>query len=311
VHVVFAADPQEYLAMVTSMNSAIHNSEQPERLRFDLIFPSDADPTALCGIIVGYMQKFPGIMCADEAGGISPTDRMCNDRKEGDGATKEPCYCSSVQFQLIPFDAQDYDVLSYTKATELDRAELLMGVNFARNFLDDLLLPHDVQRAVYLDVDTIVQADLAALGDTIFEEGKFFAAVSSCYLHMTFWFDFSVEVVKNTMDKKDCYINAGVYVVDLRQYKEHRVQQTIERLIKSHKKKKIWKVGVHQSSFILALFNHTQLLDPRWNVVQLGWNRNIPIKSLEDAYVLHWNGALKPWRKDGLYKDRWKPYSIS
>jgi hypothetical protein len=54
-----------------------------------------------------------------------------------------------------------------------------------------------------------------------------------------------------------------------------------------------------------------QLLDPRWNVVQLGWNRNIAIKSLEDAYVLHWNGALKPWRKDGLYKDRWKPYSIS
>ena len=36
---------------------------------------------------------------------------------------------------------------------------------------------------------------------------------------MTFWFDFSVEVVKNTMDKRDCYINAGVYVVDLRQYK--------------------------------------------------------------------------------------------
>jgi lipopolysaccharide biosynthesis glycosyltransferase len=71
-------------------------------------------------------------------------------------------------------------VLSYTKATELDRAELLMGVNFARNFLDDLLLPHGVQRAVYLDVDTIVQADLAALGDTIFEEGKFFAAVRVC-----------------------------------------------------------------------------------------------------------------------------------
>jgi hypothetical protein len=32
-------------------------------------------------------------------------------------------------------------VLTHTTSTHMDRKELLMGVNFARNFMDDLLLP--------------------------------------------------------------------------------------------------------------------------------------------------------------------------
>ena len=89
------------------------------------------------------------------------------------------------------------------------------------------------------------------------------------------------------------------------------MQQRIEHLIKAHKKKKIWKLGVHQSSFVLALYNYTQTLDARWNVVQLGWNRALPKDKLEGGYVLHWNGSLKPWKKEGLYKERWKPYSTT
>jgi len=311
VHVVFASDPQEYLAMVTSMNSAIHNSQHPERLRFALIFPADVDPGGLCGLIMGYIQRFPGIQCQGESGGILSAQHSCTHRENVEGATKESCFCSTVQFHLVPFDSQEYDVLKYTTSNSLDRKELLMGVNFARNFLDDLLLPWGVGRAVYLDVDTVVQGDLVKLGDTEFKPGKFFAAVSSCYLHMTFWFDFNVDVVKRTMSKNDCYVNAGVYVVDLQQYKANQMQQRIEQLIKAHKQKKIWKLGVHQSSFILALFNHTQLLDARWNVVQLGWNRALPKEKLDGGWVLHWNGSLKPWKKEGLYKERWKPYSTT
>jgi lipopolysaccharide biosynthesis glycosyltransferase len=34
-------------------------------------------------------------------------------------------------------------------------------MNFARNFIDDLLLPWGVERIIYMDVDTIVQVRLA------------------------------------------------------------------------------------------------------------------------------------------------------
>lgn len=39
--------------------------------------------------------------------------------------------------------------------------DLLSSMNFARNFIDDLLLPWGVERIIYMDVDTIVQVRLA------------------------------------------------------------------------------------------------------------------------------------------------------
>jgi lipopolysaccharide biosynthesis glycosyltransferase len=90
---------------------------------------------------------------------------------------------------------------------------------------------------------------------------------------------------------------------------EDRVQERIEALIRQHQKSRIWKQGVHQSSFVLALGNHTQPLDARWNVLQLGWNKAVPPESLKAGWVLHWNGEKKPWLRDGMYQDRWRPYT--
>eukprot|EP00959_Pyramimonas_sp_CCMP1952_P149265 3123043-Pyramimonas_sp.AAC.1 len=36
------------------------------------------------------------------------------------------------------------------------------------------------------------------------------------------------------------------------------------------KMKGIWRRGVHQPSFVLALYNHTQRVDAKWNMGQLG-----------------------------------------
>jgi len=307
VHVVFASDAREYLAMMTSANSALHNSEHPERLRFHLIYPAENSPGPLCDLVVQFTRAFPGIQCEGQEGDLPGGARRC----EADAGPEGGCYCVSQQFHLVPFRATDYDVLTHTTSTHMDRKELLTGVNFARNFMDDLLLPWGVGRAIYLDVDTIVQGDLANLWGTELKDSKYFAAVSSCYLHMTFWFDFNVDIVKNTFSKNDCYINAGVYIVDLQQYKEDRVQKRIESLIVQHQHKKIWKLGVHQSSFVLALANHTKVLDSRWNFVQLGWNKALHPDRLKAAFVLHWNGERKPWLKNGLYIDKWKPYTLS
>ena len=68
-------------------------------------------------------------------------------------------------------------------------------------------------------------------------------------------------------------------------------------------------MGVHQSS-ILALYNHTQGVDERWNQLQLGWNAKLEPERLAGAHVLHWNGERKPWLENGLYAERWKPYAL-
>ena len=64
-----------------------------------------------------------------------------------------------------------------------------------------------------------------------------------------------------------CAVNAGVYMLDVREYAAHKIQFHIAELISIHEKrlqnnmKGIWKRGVHQPSFVLALYNYTQRMD--------------------------------------------------
>ncbi|KAK3252283.1 hypothetical protein CYMTET_38413 [Cymbomonas tetramitiformis] len=335
IHVVYASDPREYIAMVTSANSAILNAKNADRLRFHFIIPSENNPVELCDLVFRYAHAYPGIMCANSsllehsnappcgAGQESGEEKhhqawyclkgpmaAAGGVQSGEEKHHQACYCGSPQFHILPFKAENYEVLAHTTTSHQDRKELLMGVNFARNFMDDLLLPWGVRRAIYMDVDTIVQGNLGELWDVQLKNGRYFGAVQCCYLHMSFWFDFGVDVVKRTMTPHDCYINAGVYIVDLDKYQEHRTQERIADLIVQHQKSHIWKLGVHQSSFILALYNYTQPIDAKWNLLQLGWNQALQSEKLKEAKILHWNGQKKPWKPEGLYKDRWRPYAI-
>ena len=40
----------------------------------------------------------------------------------------------------------------------------------------------------------------------------------------------------------------------------------------------------------------------------LGYKSGLRIS--QSATILHWNGARKPWLKDGMYKQLWSPYDI-
>lgn len=66
----------------------------------------------------------------------------------------------------------------------------------------------------------------------------------------------------------------------------------------------------HQSSFVLGLGNHTKEIDKRWNLRGLGWKNEMEPSKLDSAYILHWTGNKKPWKKNGLFKEYFTPYSI-
>jgi lipopolysaccharide biosynthesis glycosyltransferase len=51
-----------------------------------------------------------------------------------------------------------------------------------------------------MDVDTVVQGDVVKLYETPLQPGCYFAAVSNCYLHMSYWFDFDVQVQSGPLE---------------------------------------------------------------------------------------------------------------
>lgn len=67
------------------------------------------------------------------------------------------------------------------------------------------------------------QGDLARLWDETQLGGGVVAGVArSCKIHMSQLYDFKKELVRGSMEKTQCYINAGVYIMDLLQYREVR-----------------------------------------------------------------------------------------
>ena len=214
----------------------------------------------------------------------------------------------------------------------LDRPELLSVANFARNELHELMASApelNVTRVIYLDTDTIVARDIAelyshasALMDARVhaseqhhdeEEGEeqharrtngsgrrevVMVAVRSCERRMDYFYNFdAADSIRATMNATDCYINAGVYVMDLDRYRVLGIADTIASLQEAHVRSGahsggLWREGTHQPSFILALYNYTATdgIDPRWNVSGLGWNSTKTHRELAQAFILHWTG---------------------
>eukprot|EP00191_Tetraselmis_sp_GSL018_P025007 CAMPEP_0177623748 /NCGR_PEP_ID=MMETSP0419_2-20121207/29079_1 /TAXON_ID=582737 /ORGANISM="Tetraselmis sp., Strain GSL018" /LENGTH=487 /DNA_ID=CAMNT_0019124343 /DNA_START=376 /DNA_END=1841 /DNA_ORIENTATION=+ len=343
VHVMYSSDSHEYQALFASVISAMQNSKQPERLRFHIVVPWRADRAELCTKLARAIRRGKQKTCAPRArlsvpppateavpscpilqalrrkSFRSPEHLPVPDQDPGPGERdlvrvhERAVPHRQLQRRAILFPAlEDPDLVQVSEADEsLLRKELMSNVNFARNFADDILLPFGVEKMMYLDVDTIVQGDIVRLiADTNLTGSKFFAAVASCKQHMEQWFDFSSSLVRRTMKRRDCYINAGVYIVHLPMYREAAIQARILQLIGAHQRHRLWLQGVHQPSFVLALYNYTMLLDRRWNVAGLGWISNMDEALLKSAHVLHWSGAHKPWQCDGFYRSYWDPYGV-
>jgi hypothetical protein len=246
-----------------------------------------------------------------------------------------------------------------------DRASLMNPVNWARNYADEYLLPLGVSKVIYLDSDTIVQDDLSTLWDqhllTKEERGVEVEGGSggfdsnsnnevvvgfarSCRIKMGSLYNFNNPIVRATMSPSDCYINAGVYIMNLAAYSTSKIRLRIAKLIDIHAKAaiqpgegyrgsggsvggggsvvalrdKIWTQGVQQPSFILALLPQAEKIDNGWNTDSLGYNPSkgrLPDCVLRSGSVLHWNGVYKPWKcpagAGGCYNEYWNLYDIS
>jgi len=338
VHIMYSSDSKEYQAMLASLYSALRNSKQPGRLRFQLVVPSHLDKSVLCGKLVEVTSKARRRWCPlGDAPSYLPegvqveeckvsTSRRQRRAQPATNRTEvaplvSSCMCGSEQFHIVSFDGEVFaDKLSVIQASLMSykspdgqvRQELKSDINFARNFADALLLPYGVRQMVYLDVDTIVQGDLVELMDGLsFTDSRWFAASPNCAHRMESWYDFKSVVVRRTMRRRHCYINAGVYVVDLSRYALAGIQERIVQLVASHMRRQIWMQGMHQPSFILALYNYSIPLDHRWNTAGLGWMPDMEERELQRASVLHWTGSHKPWHCDGYYHNLWEPYAVT
>ena len=177
-----------------------------------------------------------------------------------------------LTMHLIPFDP---DLVKHTAL----RAPHLSRAAYARLFLSELLPA--LNKVIYLDTDTLVLENLAALWK-IDLGGYLVAAVPDDFIDPS-------EIVA-TNSRLGEYFNSGVMVMNLAQWRADNLMPRIAALMASPD-----LICEDQSVVNVICANRVQLLDRKWNFFTRRFSEySNTIRYISPA-ILHYGGAPKPW----------------
>ncbi|KAB2076050.1 hypothetical protein ERO13_A06G012400v2 [Gossypium hirsutum] len=221
-----------------------------------------------------------------------------------------------LNFQIYPFDDASVSRLISTSI----RSALDCPLNYARSYLANLL-PLCVTRVVYLDSDLILVDDIGKLAATPLGDNSVLAAPQYCnanftsYFTTTFWSNPSLSLT--FANRKPCYFNTGVMVMDLDRWRNGDYTTKIEEWMEIQKQMRIYELG-SLPPFLLVFAGNIVPVDHRWNQHGLGGDNFRGLcRNLHPGPVslLHWSGKGKPWARldanrpcplDAL----WAPYDL-
>ncbi|KAL3616434.1 putative galacturonosyltransferase-like 1 [Castilleja foliolosa] len=221
-----------------------------------------------------------------------------------------------LQFDIHPFDAAAAAGLISTSI----RAALDCPLNYARNYLADIL-PACVRKIVYLDSDLVLVDDIAKLAATPLPNDAVLAAPEYCnanftsYFTPTFWSNPSLSLT--FANRRPCYFNTGVMVIDLERWRAGDCTTKIVEWMELQKRMRIYELG-SLPPFLLVFAGKIAPVDHRWNQHGLGGDNFRGLcRDLHPGPVslLHWSGKGKPWARldanrpcplDAL----WAPYDL-
>ena len=169
---------------------------------------------------------------------------------------------------------------------------------YFRLFVPDLYPQYD--KALYLDSDTVVLSDVAELYN-VDMGSNLIAAVPDGAVQTVDVFKEYVEKVVGMSDYNK-YFNAGILVMNLKELRLFKFQQKFLYLLVTIK----FTVAQDQDYLNRLCKGRVKILDPVWDVMPM---KELNIKS-EDAKIVHYNLAYKPWHFDDiLYEDFFWKYA--
>ncbi|KAI8527620.1 hypothetical protein RHMOL_Rhmol12G0089700 [Rhododendron molle] len=220
-----------------------------------------------------------------------------------------------LSFNLYRFDHN----LVKNKISLSVRRALDQPLNYARIYLADLL-PSSVRRVIYFDSDLIVVDDVGKLWG-INLNGKILGAPEYCHANFSSYFTsgfWSNPVFSGFFgDRRPCYFNTGVMVIDLDKWREGRYTEKLEVWMRIQKKYRIYELG-SLPPFLLVFAGNVEPVEHRWNQHGLGGdNLEGLCRDLHPGPVslLHWSGKGKPWlrldsKKPCTLDSLWAPYDL-
>ncbi|KAL8035234.1 hypothetical protein ABFX02_12G084100 [Erythranthe guttata] len=222
-----------------------------------------------------------------------------------------------LNFHLYSFNPA---TVNHLISTSIRRA-LDQPLNYARIYLADLL-PQSVGRIIYLDSDLIVVDDIAKLwrinlNSHVLGAPEYCHANFSHYFTPKFWSNSNPFFSTTFRNRKPCYFNTGVMVIDLVKWRSHRFTRKLEYWMSIQKRYRIYELG-SLPPFLLVFAGNVEAVEHRWNQHGLGGdNLEGLCRDLHPGPVslLHWSGKGKPWlrldaKKACTLDYLWSPYDL-
>ena len=179
------------------------------------------------------------------------------------------CYVEKVKDKLF---TRDY----YTNAT------------YFRLFIPELYPQYE--KALYLDSDTVVLADIAELYNTDIGDNLVAAAQEGVIQNIKVYQDYVEKVVGVASYKK--YFSAGVLLMNLNELRKHKFQEKILYLLSTVK----YSVIQDEDYLNRICKGRVKFVDSTWNKMPI----DIDNVKIEDIKLIHFNYVYKPWHFDNV-----------
>ena len=168
---------------------------------------------------------------------------------------------------------------------------------YFRLFIADMFPQYD--KAIYIDSDTVVQGDISRMYLTDIGD----AYVGACHEQAMVQVDeYGTYAEKVVGIDRNFFFNAGVLLINCRQFRAHNVLEQFTRLLGEYN----FVVTQDEDYLNLICKDRVYWLDQRWNTEVFG---NIPYP-IEEACILHYIMTNKPWHyADCLYGDIFWKYA--
>jgi lipopolysaccharide biosynthesis glycosyltransferase len=179
------------------------------------------------------------------------------------------CYVEKVKDKLF---TRDY----YTNTT------------YFRLFIPELYPQYE--KALYLDSDTVVLADIAELYNTDIGENLVAAAQEGVIQNIKVYQDYVEKVVGLASYKR--FFNAGVLLMNLNELRRFQFQEKILYLLSTVK----YSVIQDEDYLNRMCKGRVKFVDSTWNKMPI----DIDNVKIEDIKLIHFNYVYKPWHFDNV-----------
>ncbi|BAZ40636.1 glycosyl transferase family 8 [Calothrix sp. NIES-4101] len=205
------------------------------------------------------------------------------------------------------------DVVKYTLTNGQAKKHLTIAAYY-RLFIADLL-PDNVEKAIYLDCDLVVEEDLDKLWQKNLGDNYLLAA-QDIWIHSISSHNGILNYQELGINPNEKYFNSGVIFINIKKWRSEQISVKAIDYLKQNKD----YIRFADQDILNALFvGEWGELDLRWNVTPgiyeyASWNEspfseNVYNNLINKPYVIHFAAATKPWNSDdALFKEYFYRY---